>query len=281
MSHFCGLVILTPEYAEFNGMDDSLAKYDEGMSMPEYRKRDVSDIDKCRFVTHYTKELTDTVLAESFYKSRSKSVQEKMLSDYRKWLGNDDEINWNRFYMWAVYHNEGKYTKWFKYTFSKQFSTFESLYEQNGDDWNGNTWRKDENGVWAEYSTYNPDSKWDWYTVGGRWRNSIKTKEGELVDACFLSEIDFTPFTEEDYEDSVDWVGRPCKSLKEGMEWHYTKNDAPFCIILDGVWYEKGKMGWWGMTSNEKDKEVWDKEVAKLLETLPQDSYVYNVDFHI
>ena len=281
MSHFCGLVILTPEYAKTNGMDDSLAKYDEGMSMPEYRKRDVSDIDKCRFVTHYTKELTDTVLAESFYKSRSKSVQEKMLSDYRKWLGNDDEINWNRFYMWAVYHNEGKYTKWFKYTFSKQFSTFESLYEQNGDDWNGNTWRKDENGVWAEYSTYNPDSKWDWYTVGGRWRNSIKTKEGELVDACFLSEIDFTPFTEEDYEDSVDWVGRPCKSLKEGMEWHYTKNDAPFCIILDGVWYEKGKMGWWGITSDEKDKEVWDKEVAKLLETLPQDSYVYNVDFHI
>ena len=24
MSHFCGLVILTPEYAKVNGMDDSL-----------------------------------------------------------------------------------------------------------------------------------------------------------------------------------------------------------------------------------------------------------------
>ena len=29
MSHFCGLVIMTPEYAENNGFEDSLEKYDE------------------------------------------------------------------------------------------------------------------------------------------------------------------------------------------------------------------------------------------------------------
>lgn len=28
-----------------------------------------------------------------------------------------------------------------------------------------------------ELSTYNPNSKWDWYSVGGRWRNSLLTKE--------------------------------------------------------------------------------------------------------
>ena len=29
------------------------------------------------------------------------------------------------------------------------------------------------------YSTYNPNSKWDWYVVGGRWRNSLKLVAGK------------------------------------------------------------------------------------------------------
>ena len=41
MSHFCGLVILTPEYAEFNGMDDSLAKYDENLEVEAHCKGQV------------------------------------------------------------------------------------------------------------------------------------------------------------------------------------------------------------------------------------------------
>ena len=48
-----------------------------------------------------------------------------------------------------------------------------------------------------------------------------------------------------------------------------------------GVWYEKGDMGWWGMVSNEKGAEEWHGEVAALLEKVPADSMVYNVDFHI
>ena len=47
------MVILTPEYAEFNGMDDSLAKYDENLECPEYCTGEVSDYDKVRFVEHY------------------------------------------------------------------------------------------------------------------------------------------------------------------------------------------------------------------------------------
>ena len=281
MSHFCGLVILTPEYAKANGMDDSLAKYDEGIEMPEYRKNDLSDYDKAEFVIHYTEKLNDKAIAKEFYKSRTKSVQEKILADYKEWKGNDEPVNWERFYVWAVYRNKEKYGKWFKKHHNEAFDTFEALYEEKGEDWNGNGWRKDENGVWAIYSTYNPDSKWDWYTVGGRWNNTIKTKTGELVNQCLLGDIDLTPFNPEDYEDDVDWMGKPCKSLKEGLDWHYTKDDVPFCIIIDGKWYEKGKMGWWACVSNEKDQNDWNEEVAKLMETLPADSFVYNVDFHI
>lgn len=56
--------------------------------------------------------------------------------------------------------------------------TFEQLYEKYGDNWNSNSWRKNNEGLWAEFSTYNPKSKWDWYSIGGRWSGQFKLKEG-------------------------------------------------------------------------------------------------------
>lgn len=58
------------------------------------------------------------------------------------------------------------------------YNTFEECYREKGVEWNGNAWRL-EDGVWKEYSTYNPDSKWDWYQLGGRWTGAfIKLKDG-------------------------------------------------------------------------------------------------------
>ena len=57
--------------------------------------------------------------------------------------------------------------------------SFDSCYKRYGEDWNGNCWRKGEDGIWRKYSTYNPDSKWDWYVLGGRWSGAyIRLKEG-------------------------------------------------------------------------------------------------------
>lgn len=27
------------------------------------------------------------------------------------------------------------------------------------------------------YDYYNPDAKWDWYEIGGRWSNALKVKK--------------------------------------------------------------------------------------------------------
>lgn len=63
--------------------------------------------------------------------------------------------------------------------YNNKYSSFEDCYAENGDDWNGNRWKQGEDGTWYEYSTYNPDSKWDWYSLGGRWSGCfIKLKEG-------------------------------------------------------------------------------------------------------
>lgn len=100
--------------------------------------------------------------------------------------------------------------------------TFEEIYSEWGDDWNGGRWRKEDvprrrrwkcescemmntwkakycgeffakvspKGcaspapknhfvtIWNSYSTYNPDSKWDWYVLGGRWKGYFRLKPG-------------------------------------------------------------------------------------------------------
>lgn len=291
MSHFCGLVILTPEYAKVNGMDDSLAKYDENLETPEYRKCDLSDNDKQRFLEYYLiNKSEDKQLHEAYKKfklgfitfMRGKKgylTQKQYQEKYPNARDKETKEGWASA---LIYENPEKWVEYFKQGYPEFWNSFEDTYAEFGDDWNGNSWRKDEKGVWAVYSEYNPDSKWDWYSVGGRWSNSIKTKSGEFVDMCKFDEIDFNPYSDDCYEDGKDWLGNPCKQLKEGLEWHYdNKDNFPFCLIIDGVWYEKGDMGWWGMVANEKGEEEWNGEVAALLEKIPADSDVYNVDFHI
>lgn len=49
----------------------------------------------------------------------------------------------------------------------------------------------DENAVFGYY--FNPNAEWDWFQIGGRWNNSIKTKSGVFCNSCKIGEIDFTP----------------------------------------------------------------------------------------
>jgi hypothetical protein len=73
-------------------------------------------------------------------------------------------------------------------------------------DWSGQTLDKDGNTL----TTYNPDSKWDWYVIGGRWRGSLKLRPGAtgkqgkpdmfdkdaktdptMVDQCRICDVDW------------------------------------------------------------------------------------------
>lgn len=51
-------------------------------------------------------------------------------------------------------------------------------------------------------STYNPDSKWDWYEVGGRWSNMLTTIDGEKVDECLVKHLNLTP-DKESYDKAI------------------------------------------------------------------------------
>jgi hypothetical protein len=54
-----------------------------------------------------------------------------------------------------------------------------------------------------------------------------------------------------------------------------------FAIIKDGEWYERGKMGWWGMISDEKHLGEWNQKVSELLQASDPDMIVSIVDCHI
>jgi hypothetical protein len=99
------------------------------------------------------------------------------------------------------------------------------------------TWYDDvgENG--EVYSEYNPNSKWDWYSLGGRWSGLIKLKEG-----------------------ANGVVGKPGVGDNEVGIDQARKGDianfdeiCTFALLKDGIWYEKGQMGWWACVSNEDE----------------------------
>ncbi len=94
----------------------------------------------------------------------------------------------------------------------KEYESFDACYKENGREWNNNQYRKGIiDGIWRSYSTYNPDAKWDWYALGGRWSGLLKLKPGREgvtgesgvggnvpgIDRAYKGDIDFeTMFAE-------------------------------------------------------------------------------------
>lgn len=280
MSHFAGLVILTPEYIKnhFEPLEEALEKYNENTEVPEYSKGAVSDFEKIRFVTYYKNDKTfEKKSIEAFYYY---AILKGLVEPYNE--ENPQRDAQERCAYRCMHDNEEEYVKFILSIFPEFLNGFKELYEEKGEDWNANTWRvSPTSGKWEEYSTYNPDSVYDWYELGGRWDSSIKTKDNEFVNECFLEEIDWTDFSPDDYEDEEkeDWDGTKYKPLKDGVKWHFTKNSVPYCLFINGEHTSRGKMGWWGMSSDEK--ENWNEEFFEIISRLPEKSEVYLIDFHI
>lgn len=115
------------------------------------------------------------------------------------------------------------------------------------------------------YSTYNPNSKWDWYSLGGRWSGMIKLKEGAIGTKGRSGVFD--------NETGID-------QAKKGDIANFEELTT-FAVLKDGKWYEKGEMGWWAIVSNQKEEDQWDSELKKLVEGLPDDTLISIYDCHI
>lgn len=106
-------------------------------------------------------------------------------------------------------------------------------------------------------TTYNPNSKWDWWVVGGRWSGYLPTTRGQESDNCAVGEVDWGKF----FEDNP---------------------SGPFCFVTeDGEWHESARMGWWGMTSDDKEEKAWREEFESCLKSIDPDTEITAIDFHI
>jgi len=147
----------------------------------------------------------------------------------------------------------------------------------------------DEDGnVW---STRNPNSKWDWYQIGGRWYGSLKLKpysvgvsgEPSLIyfadgvepnsgcDAAMVRCIDFDAMREEILKDLEPYEEAMKDSFfkEEYMRKKYPSEEmykriktaySTYAVILpDGTWHAPGEMGWFGCSSEEpEDGSMWE-----------------------
>lgn len=80
------------------------------------------------------------------------------------------------------------------------------------------------------------------------------------------------------------WMNDPTEftlTREECIQAARDKALAPFAVVVNGQWFERGKMGWWACVSGEKDQADWNQEVSKLLDGLDPETLVTLVDCHI
>lgn len=231
-------------------------------------------------------------------------------------------------------------------------------------------WTRVGNGkVVAAIRRTNPNKRWDWWQVGGRWsgkllaKNRVEATKGRPgildaeynsngVDICKVGNLDFEAMRKINVKVRHDSVFKPLEkkgiayvdAVKVWLEyldaaeddraaWQATENYGPYytwidnlpdnhpvkvftrgpvgsawgnwgaqipqtirdplqwidaapaltswAYLQDGEWSEKGEMGWFGMSSNDRDPEEWETEVTKRVESLPADYWVAMVDCHI
>jgi hypothetical protein len=295
MSHFAVLVI-------GDNVEEQLTKYDENIVMEKYVK--------------HTKE---QLIAEE-----KKSIEDYKNTTYADYLA--DPVKY------AENCKNENHLNYLKEDFPKKLvMTDEEIY-QYATKW----YEPEEIGPNGEvYSTHNPDSKWDWYEVGGRFAGQITVKDGVEIenpnfswgwrdedketiiasghktDTAYVKDIDFTKMhrTEKDYKKSLRYWelivegAKPKNKEEEEMvkfNWYkpefylerykdketYAKCSSSFsmwAVVKDGVWYEKGNMGWWAMSSETNDEAVdWEMNFFdRFIKDLPEDTLLTVVDCHI
>ncbi len=160
-------------------------------------------------------------------------------------------------------------------------------------------------------SRYNPDSKWDWYAVGGRWQGMLTLKPGKTgqrgspglmtkmspdYDGAYVADIDFDTMRKKQYksiqpyEEAMNNGFYKEEHMRERYpsEFEYFQHMTAFntyaVITPDGVWHAPGDMGWFGMSS-ESTSEVrsWEDEYYDrfIKPALTNGWYLTIVDCHI
>ena len=161
------------------------------------------------------------------------------------------------------------------------------------------------------YSTYNSDSKWDWYVIGGRWDNTLPIKnhtktEDENYDGynnklegnmCQIKDLELH---KELNKEEIENYTKAYNDMVNGKGFYnpeYILEKYPTLqVYLDkqcifstyallnskGQWLEPGKMGWFGCsTATSEDEIKYENEYKEKVLAEDPESYFVMVDCHI
>lgn len=232
-------------------------------------------------------------------------------------------------------------------SFKEIYPTFEDFMEN----WHGHSEPDSKTGFYGYWS--NPNAKWDWYVVGGRWTGYFKPKSSDVgtlgqpgsfnnkprdgwVDIIKIKDIDIKAMQDSavkeanEVYDTLDEIlqGRPIPSWNTIREKHGVENiDAaraeynslevvqdlnkakfyfwgnleetfgpnrqayvescknavmvPYAVVKDGQWYQKGEMGWFGMSSDEMSQDEWNQQFWEMINSLDPETTLTLIDCHI
>lgn len=158
----------------------------------------------------------------------------------------------------------------------------------------------------------NPNAKWDWYEIGGRWSGSLEVRDDDgkimKVDSASIKDLVFDersmkyaaalrfwelyidgaePANDEEREQIED-----CFYKKEYYTSRYrSKEEYAECqaspatyafVDYEGEWHETGDMGWWGMDVSALGQEAqYDRDFEMMLADAGDDDWITIVDCHI
>lgn len=141
-----------------------------------------------------------------------------------------------------------------------------------------------------EIQKVNPNAKWDWFEIGGRWPGRLRLKNGERADSALLCDID-TSFDMTAYNDALAYWDNAMKNnplFPHHMMSHYLTKDIyaalrgtfyfNYVIDAEGKWHENDYF-----STNIVQEISWAQDFHKnfLYSLNPKEYRITVVDIHI
>lgn len=276
MSHFSVLVI-TKKHPNDVSFDDILERYWEELDVPYYVSQTKEQIIKIERENR-----------DNFKKNQ-----------YAQYLGNPEEYSKKC---------SKQHLEYVSTIFPKEIlnATDEELYQRRIKDYPTYDEREydkqdyvNEDG--AIMSCYNPNSKWDWWVIGGRWDGSLQLKSGKTANFAQIKDVDWgNEVSVEDYIKRFPDVEKLYQELITKGDFYkpeYYQAIYPtleqfilsrvryssFAVITaDGMWHEKGSMGWFGCSSETPEEHIsWENNYYDTFIKGKEDYYATVIDCHI
>lgn len=271
MSHF-SVAVFTKDYG--NSVEELLSPYDENLSFPHYTSR------------------------EDIIAGVRKDIEEYERGTYAKYLENPAEYSKNASeahieYLTKEFPEKLKWSDEECYADGVKYYNAEDIMEDG-----------------SVFSTYNPNSKWDWYQTGGRFSDIVPLVGGGFADEASMEDVDIDAHDSDSYDGAfrfwklyIDGEEPKTQKDKDAIKYaFYTKefyterydnaeDYANSCsefsfyaaLLPDGRWIEPGTMGWFGVSSATADDDRRWRSIRKdiLRQAKENNWYITIVDCHI